>query len=89
MPNMLAYNMTHDEQTMTVVLNRGGPTQMGGFATNDTLRFGAGSLADGTLTVPAHSVSVIELNAPVAQPPSNESSENTTVLGARPGRFEP
>ena len=81
MPNMLAYNMTHDEQTMTVVLNRGGPTQMGGFATNDTLRFGAGSLADGTLTVPAHSVSVIELNAPVAQPPSNESSENTTVLG--------
>ena len=81
MPNMLAYNMTHGEQTMTVVLNRGGPTQMEGFATNDTLRFGAGSLADGTLTVPAHSVSVIELNAPVAQPPSNESSENTTVLG--------
>ena len=81
MPNMLAYNMTHDEQTMTVVLNRGGPTQMGGFATNDTLRFGAGSLADGTLTVPAHSVSVIELNAPVVQPPSNQSGENTTVLG--------
>ncbi len=81
MPNMLAYNMTHDEQTMTVVLNRGGPTQMGGFATNDTLRFGAGSLADGTLTVPAHSVSVIELNAPVVQPPSNQSGENTKVLG--------
>lgn len=81
MPNMLAYNMTHDEQTMTVVLNRGGPTQMGGFATNDTLRFGAGSLADGTLTVPAHSVSVIELNAPVVQPPSNQSGQNTTVLG--------
>ena len=81
MPNMLAYNMTHNEQTMTIVLNRGGPTQMGGFATNDTLRFGAGSLADGTLTVPAHSVSVIELNAPVVQPPSNQSGENTTVLG--------
>ena len=81
MPNMLAYNMTHDEQTMTVVLNRGGPTQMGGFATNDTLRFGAGSLADGTLTVPAHSVSVIELNARIDQPSSNQSGENTTVLG--------
>ena len=81
MPNMLAYNMTHDEQTMTVVLNRGGPTQMGGFATNDTLRFGAGSLADGTLTVPAHSVSVIELNARVDQPSTNQSGENTTVLG--------
>ena len=81
MPNMLAYNMTHDEQTMTVVLNRGGPTQMGGFATNDTLRFGAGSLADGTLTVPAHSVSVIELNARIDQPSTNQSGENTTVLG--------
>ena len=81
MPNMLAYNMTHDEQTMTVVLNRGGPTQMGGFATNDTLRFGAGSLADGTLTVPAHSISVIELNARVDQPSTNQSGENTTVLG--------
>lgn len=54
---------------------------MGGFATNDTLRFGAGSLADGTLTVPAHSVSVIELNARVDQPSTNQSGENTTVLG--------
>ena len=81
MPNMLAYNMTHAEQTMTVVLNRGGPTQMGGFATNDTLRFGAGSLAEGTLTIPAHSVSVIELNARIDQPSSNQSGENTTVLG--------
>ena len=81
MPNMLAYNMTHDEQTMTVVLNRGGPTQMGGFATNDTLRLGAGSLAEGTLMIPAHSVSVIELNARIDQPSSNQSGENTTVLG--------
>ena len=81
MPNMLAYTMTHDEQTMTVVLNRGGPTQMGGFATNDTLRFGSGSLANGSLTVPAHSISVIELNAQVDLPSSNQSGENTTVLG--------
>ncbi|MGB1766561.1 MAG: alpha-amylase family glycosyl hydrolase, partial [Poseidonia sp.] len=63
MPNLLAYNMTHNEQTMTVVLNRGGPTQMDGFDANDTVRFGPGSMANGTLTIPAHSVSVIELNA--------------------------
>ena len=81
MANLLAYNMTHDEQTMTVVLNRGGPTQLSGFAANDTVRFGSGALADGSLTVPAHSVTVIELNAAVDQPPTNETGGNTTVLG--------
>ena len=81
MANLLAYNMTHDEQTMTVVLNRGGPTQLSGFAANDTVRFGSGSLAKGSLTVPAHSVTVIELNATVDQPPTNETGGNTTILG--------
>jgi len=74
MPHLLAYNMTHDEQTMTVVLNRGGPTQMGDFSTNDTVRFGAGAMVNGTFSIPAHSVSVIELNAAN----ENGSSENET-----------
>ena len=81
MANLLAYNMTHDEQTMTVVLNRGGPTQLSGFAANDTVRFGSVPLANGSLTVPAHSVTVIELNAIVDQPSTNETDGNTTVLG--------
>ncbi|MEC8632954.1 MAG: alpha-amylase family glycosyl hydrolase [Candidatus Thermoplasmatota archaeon] len=81
MANLLAYNMTHDEQAMTVVLNRGGPTQLSGFATNDTVRFGSGPLANGSLTVPAHSVTVIELNAVVDQPSTNETDGNTTVPG--------
>ena len=63
MANMLAYNMTHDEQTMTVVLNRGGPTQMGGLCSQRHGALWFRSLADGSLTVPAHSVTVIELNA--------------------------
>jgi len=33
------------------------------------------------LTVPAHSVTVIELNATSDQPPTNETGGNTTVLG--------
>ena len=37
MPNLLAYTMAHAEQTMTVVLNRGGPTQLTGFADNLSL----------------------------------------------------
>lgn len=81
MANLLAYNMTHDEQAMTVVLNRGGPTQLSGFAANDTVRFGSVPLANGSLTVPAHSVTVIELNAVVDQPSTNETDGNTTVLG--------
>ena len=81
MANLLAYNMTHDEQTMTVVLNRGGPTQLSGFAANDTVRFGSGALADGSLTVPAHSVTVIELNATSDHPPTNGTGGSTTVLG--------
>ena len=81
MPNLLAYNMIHDEQSMTVVLNRGGPTQMDGFDANDTVRFGPGSMANGTFTIPAHSVSVIELNAHSDPPATNETGENSTVLG--------
>ena len=81
MTNLLAYNMTHDEQSMTVVLNRGGPTQMDGFDANDTVRFGPGSMANGTFTIPAHSVSVIELNAHSDPPATNETGENSTVLG--------
>ena len=95
MANLLAYNMTHDEQTMTVVLNRGGPTQLSGFAANDTVRFGSGALADGSLTVPAHSVTVIELNAtvtshqptkPAGTPPSSDARTRLrrTTIRRRP-----
>lgn len=45
------------------------------------MRFGSGTLANGSLTVPAHSVTVIELNAVVDQPSTNETDGNTTVLG--------
>ena len=100
MANLLAYNMTHDEQTMTVVLNRGGPTQLSGFAANDTVRFGSGALADGSLTVPAHSVTVIELNAvvtnhqptkPAGTPPSSDARTRPlrTTIRRRPSMTAP
>lgn len=66
---------------MTVVLNRGGPTQMTGFTSNDTVRFGPGSMANGTYTIPAHSVSVIELNVQDGQSENNDTGWGTTVLG--------
>ena len=32
--------MTHEDQVMSVVLNRGAPTTVNGFASNDVVRFG-------------------------------------------------
>ena len=80
-PNLLVYNMTHEDQVMSVVLNRGGPTQVSGFTANDTVRFGDAVLASGQLSVGAHSVSVIELNAPAEAPPSNDTNQTTAVMG--------
>ena len=81
MPNLLAYTMAHAEETMTVVLNRGGPTQLTGFADNDTLRFGEGLLNDGTLSIPAHSVMVVEMNATVSSNASTNQTDDEPVLG--------
>ncbi len=81
MPNLLVYNMTHDDHVMSVVLNRGGPTQVGGFSANDTVRFGDAVLSSGQLMIGAHSVSVVELNVQSGHPPTNNTGEITTVLG--------
>ena len=62
MANLLVYNMTHDDHVMTIVLNRGAPTSVNGFEGNDVVRFGSTSIQNGVLNVPAHSVTVIELN---------------------------
>ena len=61
MSNLLAYNMTHQEQSMTVILNRGAPTSMSGFAPNDVVRFGTSQMQSGSISIEAHSVTVIEL----------------------------
>ena len=62
MANLLVYNMTHDDQVMSIVLNRGAPTSVNGFEGNDVVRFGSTFIQNGILNVPAHSVTVIELN---------------------------
>ena len=69
MSNLLVYNMTHGDQVMSVVLNRGAPTSVGGFESNDVVRFGDSTMLDGTLSVGAHSVTVIELDVDVVVAP--------------------
>ena len=53
--------MTHHDQNMTVILNRGAPTSMSGFAADDVVRFGTSQMQSGSITIEAHSVTVIEL----------------------------
>ena len=62
MPNLLVYEMNYAGQVMAVVLNRGGPTTVGDFASNDTVRFGEAVLENTTLSVPAHSVTVVDVS---------------------------
>ena len=41
--------MSHLEQNMTVILNRGGDTTFDGFSENDTIRFGEASIENSTI----------------------------------------
>jgi len=59
MPNLLVYEMSHAEQSMAVVLNRGGPTTVTDFLIDDIVRCGQGSRENTALSVPARSVTVI------------------------------
>ena len=55
--NMLAYEMTGDEQSLLVVLNRGGANQLQ--SSYDEVIFGDSVLNDGTLSVLADSVTIL------------------------------
>ncbi len=79
--NLLVYDMTHDDEVMTVALNRGGPTELSGFGANDSVRFGTAIMENGSLSIPAHSVSVVELNATSSANDSDSATDAASVLG--------
>ena len=79
MSNLLVYNMTHDDQVMSVVLNRGALTTVDGFASNDVVRFGNALMQNGTLSVGAHSVTVIELDANLEEVPVYGCTDSTAT----------
>ena len=58
-PDLLIYQMSHLEQNMTVILNRGGDTTFDGFSDNDTIRFGEASIENSTISIPANSVILV------------------------------
>lgn len=60
--DLLIYDMSHSSQNMSVILNRGAESTYAGFSPSDLIKFGEASFSSGELTVPANSVTVIELD---------------------------
>ena len=60
--DLLIYDMSHSSQNMSVILNRGTESTYAGFSPSDLIKFGDASFSSGELTVPANSVTVIELD---------------------------
>ena len=67
--------MSHDDQTMSVILNRAGQSTYYGFDSDDIVRFGAATLSGNELLIPANSVTVVELDAVVQPPPRDQDSD--------------
>lgn len=59
----LVYAMTHDDQTMNVILNRGAEWDWNGFGQHDVVRFGESVYENSILRIPANSVTIIEVNS--------------------------
>ena len=66
-PDMLIYDMSHSNQNMSIILNRGTQTTYNGFSDSDLVRFGEATIASGIISIPANSVTVVELNPSTIQ----------------------
>ena len=53
--------MSHSLQNMSIILNRGPQFTYSGFSSSDLIKFGEASFSSGEITIPANSVTVIEL----------------------------
>ena len=81
--DLLAYEMTTDEQSLLVVLNRGGANQIQ--SSYDEVIFGSSSLTEGTLSVLADSVTIltksvdeIDSNTGNSSQGNGDNSDNST-----------
>jgi hypothetical protein len=77
-PDLLIYQMSHLEQNMTVILNRGEDTTFDGFSENDIIRFGEASIENSIISIPANSVVVIELFKEISNLPEEIVGCNDT-----------
>ena len=78
-PDMLIYDMSHSNQNMSIILNRGAQTTYNGFSDSDLVRFGEAIITSGTISIPANSVIVVELNSQVVQQPILGCTDSTAT----------
>ena len=71
--DLLAYEMTSDEQSLLVVLNRGGANQLQ--SPYDEVIFGDSTLSEGTLSVLADSVTILAKSADETDSNTGNSSQ--------------
>ena len=62
-PDLLIYDMSHVEQNMSIILNRGQAVTHQDFDSNDVIRFGEATISSAGINVPGNSVTIIELDA--------------------------
>ena len=62
-PDLLIYDMSHDEQNMSIILNRGQAVTHQDFDSDDVIRFGEATISSAGINVPGNSVTIIELDA--------------------------
>ena len=77
--NMVAYEMTTNEQSLLVVLNRGGANQLQ--TTYDEIIYGASSLSETTLSIPADSVTILAHSGNFSAENQNNTGNETTNGG--------
>ncbi len=78
-PDMLIYDMSHSNQNMSIILNRGTQTTYNGFSDLDLVRFGEATITSGTISIPANSVIVVELNSQIVQQPILGCTDSTAT----------
>ena len=67
-PDLLIYDMSHAEQNMSIILNRGQAVTHQDFDLDDSIRFGEATLSSTGINIPSNSVTIIELDANPTMP---------------------
>mgnify|MGYP000523596161 CR=1 FL=1 len=78
-PDLLIYDMSHSQQNMSIILNRGQSVTHAEFDSNDTIRFGDAIINSTGINIPANSVTVVELGT-AATPPEQQSDSHCLIV---------
>ena len=78
-PDLLIYDMSHAEQNMSIILNRGQAVTHQDFDSDDVIRFGEATISSAGIDIPSNSVTIIELDANPT-PPQREPDSHCLIV---------